>query len=154
MLKEGDKAPDFDLLGDDGKKHSLKQFKGKWVVFYFYPKDMTPGCTTEACEFGESQDAITKLGAVVVGVSADSLESHAKFKSKYALPFLLLSDPSHVVHKQFGAYGEKVLYGKTSIGPYRSTFIIDPAGKIAKVWKKVRVKDHVANVVTQLQKLQ
>lgn len=152
MLKEGDSAPNFDLLGDDGQQHSLKQFLGNWVILYFYPKDMTEGCTIEACEFTESHEQITLTDSVVIGVSADSLASHARFKSKYALPFLLLSDPNYMAHQAYSAYGEKVLYGKKSIGPIRSTFLIDPAGKIAKIWSKVRVKGHVANVVATLQK--
>lgn len=152
MLKEGAVAPNFDLLGDDGQQHTLKSYKGKWVVLYFYPKDMTPGCTIEACEFTESHDEIVDYGAVVLGVSADPLASHARFKSKYDLPFLLLSDPQHEVHEKYGAYGEKVLYGKKSIGTIRSTFLIDPEGKIAKTWSKVRVKGHVAQVVAALGK--
>jgi peroxiredoxin Q/BCP len=152
MLKEGANAPNFDLLGDDGQNHTLKSYKGKWVVLYFYPKDMTPGCTIEACEFTENHDDIVKQGAVVLGVSADPLASHARFKSKYALPFLLLSDPSYDAHQKYGAYGEKVLYGKKSIGPIRSTFLIDPEGKIVKMWSKVRVKGHVAQVLGTLAK--
>jgi len=152
MLKEGISAPSFDLLGDDGEKHSLKAHKGKWVVLYFYPKDMTPGCTIEACEFMESHDDIKKNGAVVLGVSADPLPSHVRFKSKYALPFTLLSDPEYTVHQKYGAYGEKVLYGRKSIGPIRSTFLIDPEGKVVKIWSKVRVKGHVAQVLATLTK--
>lgn len=153
MLEAGDKAPAFDLLGDDDKKHSLKEYAGKWVVLYFYPKDMTPGCTTQACEFSDNHAIFKKNGAVVIGVSADPIEKHVQFKEKYNLPFLLLSDPSHVVHQKYGAYGEKNLYGKKSVGPIRTTFLIDPAGKIAKVWPKVRVKDHVAKVVAELSNL-
>lgn len=152
MLKEGASAPHFDLLGDDGQNHSLKAYKGKWVVLYFYPKDMTPGCTIEACEFTQSHEEITERGAVVLGVSADPLASHVRFKTKHALPFLLLSDPGYDVHQKFGAYGEKVLYGKKSVGPIRSTFLIDPQGKIVKVWSKVRVKGHVAQVLATLAK--
>jgi len=152
MLKEGVNAPSFELLGDDGEKHSLKAQKGKWVVLYFYPKDMTPGCTIEACEFTESHSELKAQGAVVLGVSADPLASHVRFKGKYAIPFVLLSDPEYGVHQKFGAYGEKVLYGKKSIGPIRSTFLIDPEGKIVKIWSKVRVKGHVAQVLATLQK--
>src|SRR5688572_29445897 len=103
MLKEGESAPNFELLGDDGQQHALKQFLGKWVILYFYPKDMTEGCTIEACEFTESHDEIVSNNAVVIGVSADPLVSHARFKSKYALPFLLLSDPNYTVHQSYGA---------------------------------------------------
>lgn len=151
MLKQGDRAPAFSLVGDDGKQHSLAHYRGKWVVLYFYPKDMTPGCTLEACDFGEQHDGLSDMGAAVIGVSADALESHERFKSKYNLPFLLLSDPGHEVHQKYGAYGEKVLYGKKSVGTIRSTFLIDPHGEIAKIWKNVRVKGHVAAVQAQLQ---
>ena len=150
MLEIGEKAPKFELIGDDDKKHRLSDYKGRWVVLYFYPKDMTPGCTTQACEFGENHQEFENKDAVILGVSADSVESHNKFKDKYSLPFLLLCDPTHETHKDYGAYGEKVLYGRKSIGPIRSTFLIDPKQNIVKIWPRVRVKGHVKKVLDTL----
>ena len=147
MLKEGDLAPQFNLPGDDGQTHSLKDYLSKWVILYFYPQDLTPGCTTEACEFNESLDQIDDEDIVILGVSKDTLASHARFKGKYNLRFLLLSDVDLSVHKNYGAYGEKINYGKTSMGVIRSTFLIDRKGKIAKVWYKVRVDGHVKTVI-------
>ncbi len=133
--------------------HSLKDFLGKTLVIFFYPKDLTPGCTTEACDFSNSLAQFRKLSAEVIGISKDSLASHARFKSKHSLEMLLLSDPDLAVHKQFGAYGSKTLYGKTSLGVIRSTFIINERGQIAKAWYKVRVKNHVQAVLDALIKL-
>ncbi len=152
MLKEGDKAPLFELPGDDGHIYSLAQNWGKWVVLYFYPQDLTPGCTTEACEFNDALSELSQCDSVVLGVSKDSLASHLRFKSKYALGFPLLSDADLGIHKAYGAYGEKNNYGKTSIGTIRTTVVIDPRGKVAKIWSKVRVKDHVKAVTDWLQK--
>ncbi len=153
MLKEGDKAPLFELPGDDGHVHSLTQSMGNWVVLYFYPQDLTPGCTTEACEFNEALNELSQCDAVVLGVSKDSLASHVRFKSKYGLGFPLLSDADLAIHKAYGAFGEKTNYGKTSIGTIRTTVVIDPNGKVAKIWSKVRVKDHVKAVTDWLQKV-
>lgn len=152
MLKEGSIAPAFELVGDDGKTHSLKSLRGRFVILYFYPQDMTPGCTTEACEFNDQLSQVESRDAVVFGVSKDSLASHARFKSKYGLGFVLLSDPDLIVHKAYGAYGEKNLYGKITTGVIRSTFLIDREGKIAKAWPKVRVKGHVKAVLDALEK--
>jgi peroxiredoxin Q/BCP len=146
MPKEGDKAPPFKLKSHLGETVSLSSLKGKWVVLYFYPKDDTPGCTREACGFRDDSAALKKAGAVVLGVSPDSLASHEKFADKYHLPFPLLSDDGHQVADAYGAYGDKVLYGRKFKGMIRSTFLIDPKGRIAKVWPKVKVDGHVDKV--------
>ncbi len=150
MLKEGDKAPGFSLPDQDGKTVSLSQFAGKKVVVYFYPKDNTPGCTVEACAFRDVYDDILKKGAVVLGISKDSQKSHINFRSKYGLPFHLLSDPEADVIRQFGAYGEKKMYGKTYEGIIRSTFILDGNGVVEKVFPKVSPKDHAEEVLAAL----
>jgi peroxiredoxin Q/BCP len=151
-LKVGSTAPNFSLEGDDSQVHSLKDFLGKPLVIFFYPKDLTPGCTMEACDFSESLLHFSRASTEVIGISKDSLASHARFKSKHSLRMLLLSDPDLAVHKQFFAYGQKMLYGKTSMGIIRSTFLIDEQGKIAKAWYKVRVKNHVQTVLDALGK--
>ena len=153
MLTEGNKAPAFELPGDDGKIHTLSQNLGKWVVLYFYPQDLTPGCTTEACEFNAALDDLLRKNAVVLGISKDTLVSHTRFRGKHDLRFSLLSDVDLAVHKVYGAYGEKNNYGKVSLGTIRSTFLIDKKGNIAKIWSKVRVKDHVKSVLDTLEKL-
>jgi len=150
-LEPGTKAPAFTLVSDSGEKVKLSQFKGKTVVLYFYPKDDTPGCTKEACAFRDAQSEMVKLGAVVLGVSPDTVESHAKFRDKYTLNFPLLSDPDHAVAELYGAWREKNMYGKKSMGVQRSTYIIDGQGKIAKLWKKVSVDGHDADVLAALQ---
>jgi peroxiredoxin Q/BCP len=134
---EGKKAPAFTLEGSDRKPHKLTDFSGKTVILYFYPRDNTPGCTKESCGFRDLNSELNKLNAVVIGISKDSLESHDKFIAKFNLPFLLLSDPSTKMMQKYGAFGEKVLYGKKSIGVIRSTVIIDPKGKVIKHWRKV-----------------
>jgi thioredoxin-dependent peroxiredoxin len=149
-LEPGTKAPAFTLLSDSGEKVKLSQFKGKTVVLYFYPKDDTPGCTKEACAFRDAQSEMTKLGAVVLGVSPDTVESHVKFRDKYTLNFPLLADTDHAVAELYGAWREKNMYGKKSMGVQRSTYIIDAQGKIAKVWKKVSVDGHDAAVFEAL----
>jgi peroxiredoxin Q/BCP len=153
MLKEGRKAPELDLPSSEGGRVRLAALKGKTVVLYFYPKDSTPGCTREACGFRDAHAPLRKRGVVVMGVSPDSLASHAKFKEKYALDFPLLSDPDKAVAKKYGAFGEKVLYGKKSMGIIRSTFVIDGAGMVRKVFPKVRVDGHVEEVITALDAL-
>lgn len=152
MLKAQAAAPNFSLPGDDSQIHSLKDFLGAPLVIFFYTKDLTPGCTTEACEFSEQIESFQRLNARVVGISKDSLASHARFKSKYSLRSLLLSDPDLAVHKQYGAWGEKTLYGKVSTGVIRSTFLIDENGLIVRSWYKVRVKNHVSAVLDALTK--
>jgi thioredoxin-dependent peroxiredoxin len=147
MIAEGRKAPAFRLASSEGGEVSLAELKGKTVVLYFYPKDDTPGCTREACSFRDSQAALRKKGVVVLGVSADSLDSHGKFKRKYKLNFPLLSDPDKSVAKAYGAWGEKTLYGRTFMGMIRSTFVIDGAGVVRKVFPKVKVDGHVEKVL-------
>lgn len=132
VMEIGKKAPAFTLPDANGKKVSLKDFLGNWVVLYFYPKDDTPGCTKEACAFRDLHGQLTMAGAVVIGVSADPSVSHAKFSKKYDLPFLLLSDTDRKVAEKYGVYREKTMYGKTSMGIVRSTFIIDPRGRFKK----------------------
>lgn len=147
MLKEGDKAPEFTLKDTNGKTVSLKDFRGKKVVLYFYPKDDTPGCTKEACSFRDNLPAFGDLNAVVLGVSADTEESHRKFTSKYNLPFTLLSDPDKKVIQEYGVWKEKNMYGKKSMGIERTTFVIDEQGRIMKVFPKVKVDGHVEEVM-------
>jgi thioredoxin-dependent peroxiredoxin len=146
MLSPGDKAPAFKLEGDDGKTHSLSEFAGKTLILYFYPKDNTPGCTTEACDFRDEEPALKKKKAVVVGVSPDSIASHGKFRDKHGLNFLLLSDPEHTVAEAYGAWGDKVLYGKKFKGIIRSTFVIDGKGKVVDAQYKVSTKGHAASI--------
>jgi peroxiredoxin Q/BCP len=150
MLEAGTIAPDFTLEADGGGKVSLSDYRGKKVVLYFYPKDDTPGCTTEACNFSLEYLQIRAAGAVVLGVSPDSVRSHDAFKLKFSLPFTLLSDPDHRVAEVYGAWGEKKMRGKTYMGIIRSTFIIDEEGRIIKVFPKVKVEDHVQEVLQAL----
>jgi len=148
MFLEGHDAPDFTLQGSDGKLHSLKDYAGKILVLYFYPRDNTPGCTAEAVGFRELQPFFEQLGGVVVGVSKDSLKSHDKFICEYNIPFTLLSDPDASVMKAYGAYGEKVQYGKTTMGTIRSTVVISPDGKIIKHWPKIpKASEHPDKVL-------
>lgn len=150
MLEEGSKAPAFTLADESGTSVSLSQFAGKKVVVYFYPKDDTPGCTTEACGFRDNYNAILAKGAVVIGISADSEKSHAKFKSKYELPFYLLADPEKTTIQAFGAWGEKKMYGKAYEGILRSTFVIDEKGVVTKVFPEVKPADHAQEVIAAL----
>jgi thioredoxin-dependent peroxiredoxin len=152
-IEEGQKAPAFTLVADDGKKMKLSDFAGKPVVLYFYPKDDTPGCTREACAFRDASAPLKKAGAVVLGVSADDTASHVKFRDKFKLNFPLLSDTDHKVAEKYGAWREKNMYGKVSMGIQRSTFLIDPAGKVAKVWKRVQVDGHDQKVLEALSQL-
>jgi peroxiredoxin Q/BCP len=135
---EGRKAPPFDLAGSDGKRHSLKDYAGKTLVLYFYPKDNTPGCTKEACGFRDLSPALKKKNVVVLGVSKDSLASHDKFAEKYKLPFVLLSDPNAEAMKKYGAFGKKLMYGKEVQGTIRSTVVIGPKGDVLKHWPTVK----------------
>lgn len=150
MLHEGDKAPAFSLMGDDGKKVSLKDLKGKKVVLYFYPKDMTPGCTQQACDFQTSLAVLRKKKTVLLGVSRDSIERHQKFKEKYDLEFPLLADEDGKVCESYGVWQEKSLYGRKFMGIVRTTFVIDSTGKIAKIFPKVKVKGHNEEVLAAL----
>lgn len=150
MLKIGDRAPDFTLPAADGKKIRLGEFKGRKVVLYFYPKDDTPGCTREACSFQENSGQLKKKGAVVLGVSADSIESHAKFAQKYDLGFPLLSDENKEVCKKYGIWKEKSLYGRKFMGIERTTFVIDEKGTVQNIFPKVRVDGHTNEVLAVL----
>ena len=138
MLETGIKAPEFTLKNQDGEEVSLKDFLGKKVILYFYPKDNTPGCTTQACSFGDMYPQIREKGAVVLGVSKDSVASHKKFADKYGLPFTLLSDPELEVIQKYDVWQEKKLYGKTSMGVVRASYLIDEEGVIQKVWEKAK----------------
>lgn len=149
MLKEGDKAPAFSLPSENGEV-SLKDLKGKQVVLYFYPKDLTPGCTQQACDFRDNLARVKKSGAVVLGVSRDPLKRHVAFREKYELNFDLLSDEDGAVCKAYGVWKEKSLYGRKFMGIERSTFLIDKAGKIKKVFRKVKVKGHADEVLAGL----
>jgi peroxiredoxin Q/BCP len=148
--KPGAKAPAFKLPDDSGNLVSPADFKGKQVILYFYPKDSTPGCTTESCDFRDNVNRFTKSGAVVLGLSADSVESHKKFKAKYGLNFPLISDPDHKALEAYGVWQEKSLYGRKFMGIVRTTVIIDEEGKIAKVFPKVKVNGHVDEVLAAL----
>jgi len=150
-LSEGAEAPDFTLESDSGDTVSLSQLRGKPVVLYFYPRDDTPGCTTEACEFRDAWDKVKGAGAVVLGVSPDTAASHKKFKSKFKLPFPLLADPDHTVAERYGAWGERSMYGRKFQGILRTTFVIGPEGRIRKVFERVKPKGHAAEVLESLQ---
>lgn len=150
-LTEGAEAPDFTLESDSGETVSLAQLRGKPVVLYFYPRDDTPGCTTEACEFRDAWDDVKRTGAVVLGVSPDTVASHRKFKSKFWLPFPLLADPDHKVAERYGAWGERSMYGRKFLGILRTTFVIGPDGRIKKVFERVKPKGHAAQVLEALQ---
>lgn len=144
-------APDFSLAGTDGDSHSLADYKGKWLVLYFYPKDDTPGCTVEACSLRDSRDELTALGAEVLGVSMDDASLHERFKAKYNLSFSLATDPDHKVMDAYGAWGKK-MFGRE--GVLRKTFIIDPKGMVQKVYGRVTPLGHGEQVVAELKKLQ
>jgi len=152
MIKEGNKAPTFTLPDSTGKKISLKDFLGKKVVLYFYPKDMTSGCTKEACDFRDTHPNFKKLKAVVLGVSPDSIDSHKKFSDKYELPFTLLSDENKKVLEKYGVWKEKSMYGRKYMGVERTTVIIDEKGFIRKIFPKVNVNGHVEEVLKELVK--
>lgn len=149
-LKEGDRAPDFSLVADNGQAVSLKDFRGRQVVLYFYPKDMTPGCTLEACSFRDDYAAIRSAGAEILGVSFDSTDRHKKFKEQYKLPFPLLTDEKKEVAAAYGVYKRKSLYGRIFKGIERATFIIGADGKIKKIFPKVKVKGHSEEVLAAL----
>ncbi len=153
MVEEGKKAPEFCLPDQQGKEHCLSDYKGKWVVLYFYPRDNTPGCTTEALEFTALLEEFEKLNAVVIGISKDSVDSHKRFVEKHGLKVILLSDPEKKVIENYGVWQLKKRYGKESYGVVRSTFLIDPEGNIAKVWRNVRAKGHAQKVLETLKQL-
>ncbi|MGB7405261.1 MAG: thioredoxin-dependent thiol peroxidase [Pacificimonas sp.] len=146
-IGEGDKAPDFTLAGEDGKEISLQDYAGKKLVLYFYPKDDTPGCTTQAIDFTDRVDEFAKADTAILGVSKDSVAKHAKFRDKHSLGIDLGSDPDGDVIEAYGSWVEKAMYGRKYMGIDRSTFLIDADGKLANVWRKVRVKGHVETVL-------
>ena len=152
-VEAGQKAPSFTLTADDGTKVKLADLKGSIVVLYFYPKDDTPGCTKEACAFRDKKSELAKHGVKVLGVSPDDQESHGKFRDKFQLNFPLLVDKDHKVAEKYGAWREKNMYGKVSMGIQRSTFLIDAEGKVAKVWKRVQVNGHDDKVLEEVAKL-
>lgn len=153
MVEQGQPAPDFDLESDSGERVSLRGLRGKPVVLYFYPKDDTSGCTTQACQIRDSWDEFQQLGAVVLGVSPDDAASHSKFRAKFALPFPLLVDPDHAVAEAYGAWGEKKNYGKTYQGIIRSGFVIAPDGTLAAAKRNVKPDQHAQWALAELAKL-
>jgi peroxiredoxin Q/BCP len=153
MLQQGSVAPDFVLPDQNNQEHRLSEYRGKWVVLYFYPKDNTPGCTKEACGFRDEHAVLDSLNAVVLGISKDSVQSHEKFIRKFNLPFSLLSDVAGQVIEIYGAWKQKSMYGKTFMGINRSTYLIDPEGKIAKIYPKVKVEKHIVEIIDDLKNL-
>ena len=150
MIEQGRPAPDFELESDAGETVRLSDFRGRPVVLYFYPKDDTPGCTTEACEFRDAYDVFRERGAEVLGVSPDDVASHGKFKTKYGLPFTLLADPDHKVAEQYGVWTERTRYGKKYMGINRSTFIIDRDGNVAQAMMGIKPAGHASTVLDSL----
>lgn len=150
MLEVGTKAPDFTLPDQNGDLHSLSEYKGKKIILYFYPKDNTPGCTKQACGFAERYPKFTDKGAVVLGISKDSVASHKKFEEKYGLPFTILSDPELKVIQAYDVWKEKMNYGKLSMGVVRTTYLIDEEGKIAKAFDKVKAADNPEQMLGEL----
>jgi peroxiredoxin Q/BCP len=148
-LETGDRAPAFSLPDQDGAKVALKDFAGAPLVVYFYPADDTPGCTKEACQFNDNLRAFDRAGVAVVGISPDGAASHRAFRSKFGLRFPLLSDEKHAVMERYGAWGEKTLYGRKTVGVIRSTFLIDAKGKVARAWYGVRADGHAAKVLEE-----
>lgn len=154
LIAEGKMAPAFTLLGSDGKRHSLKDYRGQNVLLYFYPKDDTPGCTKEACGFRDLKERFAEMDTVILGVSRDPLPSHVKFIEKHQLPFILLSDPEGSMMEKYGAWGEKNMYGKLSKGVIRSTVLVGPDGKVLQHWKQVRkAEQHPEEVLKMLRSL-
>ena len=150
VLAEGTKAPDFKLMDSERESHCLSDYQGQTVVVYFYPKDNTPGCTEEACSFRDAYQDFRDAGVEVIGISPDSEISHSKFVDKFALPFTLLSDPEHVVCEAFGVWGPKKYAGREVEGVYRTTFIIDPEGKIKRVFENVKPSEHTQEVLAEV----
>lgn len=147
MVQEGDKAPIFSGKNQRGEKISLSDFKGKNIVLYFYPKDDTPGCTTQACNLRDNFALLKKKGFEILGVSPDDIQSHMKFETKYTLPFNLLADPEHKIIEKYGVWGEKQLYGRKFMGLNRTTFIIDEKGIVKKIFLRPRVKEHAEEII-------
>lgn len=153
MIEINCAVPDFTLMGSDNQEHKLSQYRGKKVILYFYPRDNTPGCSTEACNFRNSNDVFINKNAIIIGISRDSLKSHTKFIEKFNLPFILLSDEKEEVCNLFNVIKEKNMYGKKVFGIERSTFIINEEGILIKEYRKVKVKDHVSTVLKDLELL-
>ncbi|MFP7210267.1 thioredoxin-dependent thiol peroxidase [Bacillus safensis] len=149
-IEVGQQVPDIELTGDNGEKVKLSDFKGKHIVLFFYPKDMTPGCTTEVCDFRDRHQSFAELDAVIIGVSPDSQDKHQKFKEKHDLPFLLLVDDEQKLSEAFGVWKLKKNFGKEYMGIERSTFLINKEGTLVKEWRKVKVKDHVEEALEEL----
>jgi peroxiredoxin Q/BCP len=154
LIDPGHPAPAFLLPDQSGKTHQLKDYRGRWVVLYFYPRDNTPGCTKQACQFRDANTPLERAGAVVLGVSPDDQTSHAKFRGKYDLPFDLLADAERQVCQAYGVWQEKTLYGRKHMGVVRTTYLIDPKGNVAHRWDKVKVAQHDEHVLEQLAKPQ
>lgn len=154
LPKLGVSAPSFSLPDQDGKQQKLSDYKGKWVLIYFYPKDDTPGCTTEACSFRDNLPKFGKVKAKVLGISTDSVASHKKFELKYKLPFTLLSDEHKKVVEKYGVWAEKSMYGRKYFGILRTSFLVDPNGKIVRIYEKVKPAEHVLQVLHDLNELQ
>jgi peroxiredoxin Q/BCP len=150
MLKEGDQAPDIKLETDSGEMFDLSQHRGQTIILYFYPRADTPGCTVEACEFRDSSKKISKKGALIVGISPDTVKAQAKFKNKFDLPFILLADSDRKISNAYGVIKEKNMYGKKVMGVSRTTFVIGPDGKIAKIFSNVKAKGHADEVLSTL----
>ncbi len=150
MITENSKAPEFELLDENGNVRKLSDYRGKKVVLYFYPKDDTSGCTTEACNFRDDYSAYEKTGVIIIGVSPDSSESHLKFKQKHALPFTLLADMEHKVCELYGVWGKKQMYGKEYMGVLRTTYLINEDGIIIKVFEKVKPAEHSVEILAAL----
>ena len=152
-LKIGQNAPDFKLPDKNGKEHKLSDYAGRWILLYFYPKDDTPGCTKEACGIRDNFPAFKKMDAVVLGVSADSSASHEKFADKYGLPFTLLSDEKKVALKKYGVWGKKKFMGREYMGIFRTSFLLDPSGKIFKIYENVKPEIHAEQVLNDLREM-
>ena len=150
IIEVGQQAPDFKLSDENGKIHQLSDYQGKYVLLYFYPKDDTPGCTTEACNFRDDYSNYNNANVIILGVSPDSPQSHAKFKNKYNLPFTLLADEAHQVCELFGVWGRKKSFGKEYEGVHRTTYLINPDGRIQKVYEKVSPANHSTSVLDEL----
>jgi peroxiredoxin Q/BCP len=151
MLKIGDKAPQFSLIDQNGRKVSLKNHFGKKVILYFYPKDMTSGCTKQACDFRDNIEKFENANAVIIGVSPDSVASHKKFYEKYNLPFTLLSDEKKTMLEKYGVWKEKSMYGKKYLGVERTTFVIDETGRVQKIYPRIKVPNHVKKILNDLE---